>query len=74
MKVFAGKIGGQFAPESGGHFNLYLHNHILHDSLGGLSPIMFKQKNQLLHEPPPEEARVNHRYDTNELIKKSTFV
>ena len=49
-------------------------NHIPHDSLGGLSPVMFKQKNQILQDPPPEEAPVMLNLSANKLNKKSTFV
>jgi len=49
-------------------------NHRPHDSLGGLPPIMFKEKNQFLQEPPPEEALVKLNLNDNKLNKKSTFV
>ena len=44
-----------------------------HDSLGGLSPIMFKQKNIDLLKTLSEFPTSQHSNNNNKLIKKSTF-
>ena len=49
-------------------------HHRPHDSLGGLPPVMFLQKNEFLQQPPPEEAAVKLSLPNNKLNKKSTFV